>query len=1130
MEGRKYLALFISVVIILNYLIPLNISYVKADSPLENESINEELGPKEEMIEVEEDSNAKESDEDKVIVIFNDSIDERLLTESGGEILDVYDNIPAVAVSVPKEEIENLEKNPNVLTVEENDLYDMQQTIDWGIERVEAPQAWDNDVTGKGIKVAVIDSGVNKSHPDLNIAGCYSATNAPTCEDDDGHGTHVAGIIGAQNNDIGVVGVAPDAEIYAARVSNLDNEIWTVDVISAIDWAISQDVDIINLSLGSRQYSSAMEQSITKAYAEEILVVAAAGNDYHDPVRYPAALPNVIAVSATDRYDNLGNYSNIGDEIEVTAPGSAIYSTYLNHSYATLSGTSMASPHVAGVLALLKEAYPDMSRDELRTILVEQAIDLGESGKDDHFGYGLVQAPSIVKVVPDVPANLRIEYVTSESIKLAWDEQNNTSHFKISIDGIGDHDTNNSKYEIEGLSANTNYEIKVRAVNSKGLSEPTTISVLTLIGKIDLYSENISYDEVSLSWEENGDATYYELYRNDQLIYEGGETSFKDEDLLPETTYNYYIFAKNDDNSSERSEEVVVKTLAKPLTEEEQFIYNFQEGLITLGFLEKQADGIIDNETESAIREFQNYYGVQETGEIDETTLTKLKNILDTFFINGGYHESVVELKKNLSNLGFHVSDSPNTAYGPTTERKIKEFQSYYGLVANGIGDEVTLAKIEELLSSSFQNGESHEDVITLKENLSKLGFHVSNNPNTAYGPTTERRVREFQVFYNLRENGIADEVTLAKIEALMNTPMSRGDYRQDVVDLKIKLAEIGFVVSSNPTPQFGPSTEQVVKDFQSYYGLESHGTVDSATLSKIEEVLGSPFRNGRNHEDTITLKENLSRVGFHVSDNPNTAYGPTTERKVKEFQSYYGLVANGIGDEVTLAKIEELLSSSFQNGESHEDVITLKENLSKLGFHVSDNPNMVYGPMTERRVREFQAYYGLVVNGMADELTLAKIEELINSPLSRGDYRQDVVDLKIKLAEIGFVVSSNPTPRFGPSTEQVVKDFQSYYGLSSSGIVNDATLNKIEEILNSPFRNGRNHEDTITLKENLSKLGFHVSDNPNTAYGPTTERKVKEFQSYYGLVANGIGDEVTLAKVTELLSKLFQSGEEQEN
>ncbi|WP_078578997.1 peptidoglycan-binding protein [Salipaludibacillus agaradhaerens] len=569
-------------------------------------------------------------------------------------------------------------------------------------------------------------------------------------------------------------------------------------------------------------------------------------------------------------------------------------------------------------------------------------------------------------------------------------------------------------------------------------------------------------------------------------------------------------------------------------------------------------------------------------------------------FKRGDSDPRIIQLKIDLAKLGFPVSNNPNENFGPSTEEAVKDFQSYFAIEVHGMADETTLNKIDEILSTPLQNGGNHADAITLKENLSKLGFHVSNNPNTAYGPTTERRVREFQAFYNLRENGIADEVTLAKIEELINTPMSRGDYRQDVVDLKVKLAEVGFAVSANPNPQFGPSTERIVKDFQSYYGLESHGRADNATLAKIEEVLGSPFRSGRNHEDTITLKENLSRLGFHVSDNPNTAYGPSTEARVKEFQSYYGLVANGIGDEVTLAKLEELLSSSFQNGESHEDVITLKENLSKLGFHVSDNPNTVYGPMTERRVREFQAYYGLVVNGMADEatlnkideilstplqnggnhadaitlkehlsklgfhvsnnpntaygptterrvrefqafynlrengiadeVTLAKIEELINTPMSRGDYRQDVVDLKIKLAEIGFAISPDPTPQFGPSTEQAVKDFQSYYGLSSSGIVNDATLNKIEEILNSPFRNGRNHEDTITLKENLSKLGFHVSNNPNTAYGPSTELRVIEFQQYYGLVVNGIADQPTLNRIQEILNWYLRNGQSHED
>ncbi|SDZ55474.1 mannosyl-glycoprotein endo-beta-N-acetylglucosaminidase [Evansella caseinilytica] len=527
--------------------------------------------------------------------------------------------------------------------------------------------------------------------------------------------------------------------------------------------------------------------------------------------------------------------------------------------------------------------------------------------------------------------------------------------------------------------------------------------------------------------------------------------------------------------------------------------------------------------TEQAVKDFQQYFGLPVTGIADERTFAKIDEILASPFRNGRTHADVIPLKENLSKLGFHVSNSPNTSYGPTTERKVREFQNYYGLVENGIADEITLAKIAEILSTPFRNGQSHEDVISLKENLSKLGFHVSDNPNTAYGPTTERKVREFQDFYGLVENGIADEITLAKMEELLNTPMERGSYRKDVVLLKENLDKIGFSVSTNPTPQYGPATEQAVKDFQKYFGLSVTGIADAATLQKIETVLSSPLRNGQSHEDVITLKENLSLLGFHVSDNPNTAYGPTTERKVREFQSYYGLVENGIVDERTLAKITEILSSPFRNGQSHADVISLKENLSRLGFHVSDNPNTAYGPTTERKVREFQSYYGLVENGIADERTLAKIAEILSSPFRNGQSHADVIPLKENLSKLGFHVSNNPNTSYGPKTEEMVKEFQKYYGLVENGIADDVTLAKIAEILSSPLRRGQSHKDVIQLKKDLSKLGFHVSNNPNESYGPSTEQAVRSFQETYGLRVSGIADYITLNLIEELLDGQLQ-------
>ncbi|WP_178075221.1 peptidoglycan-binding protein, partial [Pseudomonas sp. 2995-1] len=166
--------------------------------------------------------------------------------------------------------------------------------------------------------------------------------------------------------------------------------------------------------------------------------------------------------------------------------------------------------------------------------------------------------------------------------------------------------------------------------------------------------------------------------------------------------------------------------------------------------------------------------------------------------------------------------------------------------------------------------------------------------------------------------------------------------------------------ISSNPTTYFGSSTEAVVKEFQTYYGLEVTGKVGQETLAKLDEILTSPLRNGERHESSIQLKLDLSMLGYHVSDNPTTFYGSTTEAMVRDFQADHGLRVNGIADQVTLAKLEELVTKPMQFGMRRSDVITLKEDLEVAGFHISNNPTTYFGPSTEAVVKEFQTYYGL--------------------------------------------------------------------------------------------------------------------------------------------------------------------------
>lgn len=270
----------------------------------------------------------------------------------------------------------------------------------YGPKSVRAPQAWDIQMGDEGVVVAVVDTGVDYAHEDLYgriIKGYDFANNDTDPMDDQGHGTHCAGIIGATtNNRVGTAGIA-QVSIMAVKVLDSQGSGYESWVASGIRYAVDHGAQVISMSLGSSSSSSVMEDACNYAWNNGVLVVAAAGNDYGGPVSYPAKYDSVMAVSAIDSSNRLAYYSNIGPEIEVCAPGSSVLSTYPNNQYKSMSGTSMACPHVAGVAGLVLSENPNLSNGEVRDILCDTAIDLGSSGWDQSFGYGKVNAEGAVK-------------------------------------------------------------------------------------------------------------------------------------------------------------------------------------------------------------------------------------------------------------------------------------------------------------------------------------------------------------------------------------------------------------------------------------------------------------------------------------------------------------------------------------------------------------------------------------------------------------------------------------------------------------------------------------------------------------------------------------------------------------
>lgn len=226
--------------------------------------------------------------------------------------------------------------------------------IPWGVARVNAEGAWSRGVDGRGVKVAVVDTGIDCAHPDLaaNCAGGYNAIDSgkpPT--DDNSHGTHVAGTIAAVKDGKGVVGVAPAAKLYAVKVLDGDGGGSLTSIIKGIVWTGRNGMQVANMSLGSPVGSVFMRLAVLYAKSKGVVIVAAAGNS-GGSVGYPAAYEDAIAVGASDSGDKLADFSSRGKQVDFIAPGVDVESSVPGGKHDRYSGTSMATPHMAGLAAL----------------------------------------------------------------------------------------------------------------------------------------------------------------------------------------------------------------------------------------------------------------------------------------------------------------------------------------------------------------------------------------------------------------------------------------------------------------------------------------------------------------------------------------------------------------------------------------------------------------------------------------------------------------------------------------------------------------------------------------------------------------------------------------------------------
>jgi subtilisin family serine protease len=296
---------------------------------------------------------------------------------------------------------------------------------EWHLTRIQAPQAWNVTAGRTNTVIAVLDSGINAAHPDFVnrlVPGYNFVANTADTSDDLGHGTAVSGvIIAAGNNNLGILGVAKGCLLLPVKVADANGFAYYSAIAQGVHYAVDHGARIINISIAGDSPSSTLQEAIDYAWSNNVVVVAAAGNNANDQPQYPAACAEVVAVSATQTNDTLADFSSFGTFITLAAPGDNIWTTQSDplKPYGSWRGTSFSSPIVAATAGLAASINPLLSNTQIVNLLERTADDLGPAGFDAAFGYGRVNASRAVNAAYNLcfpPQPPRFAHVT-----LAWD-------------------------------------------------------------------------------------------------------------------------------------------------------------------------------------------------------------------------------------------------------------------------------------------------------------------------------------------------------------------------------------------------------------------------------------------------------------------------------------------------------------------------------------------------------------------------------------------------------------------------------------------------------------------------------------------------------------------------------------
>ncbi len=325
---------------------------------------------------------------------------------------EALNHVPAFNFSVAKldaEQLRRLKADPSVAYVEEDPVRQLYaESTPYGITMVQAPQV--SDAYTSNIKVCIVDTGYSLGHPDLpnaGVTGFAFSGHGNWYSDGNGHGTHVVGTIAAiGGNNVGVKGVNPSGKLglHIVKIFN-DSGTWTTasNLVQGIQKCKDAGAKVVSMSLGGSGSSTTERDALNAFYNGGMLLVAAAGNAGNSSLSYPASYPAVVSVASVDSSKNRSSFSQYNSQVEIAAPGSSVQSTYKNNSYATLSGTSMATPHVSGVAALIWSQKLSCSPAKVRAAINATAEDRGAVGRDTQFGFGIVRAKNALTYLLNNP-------------------------------------------------------------------------------------------------------------------------------------------------------------------------------------------------------------------------------------------------------------------------------------------------------------------------------------------------------------------------------------------------------------------------------------------------------------------------------------------------------------------------------------------------------------------------------------------------------------------------------------------------------------------------------------------------------------------------------------------------------